>query len=226
MCGRYVAAKSSSDLLFEFDAGGDFEWEPAYSVAPTNSAPILRQHEGAREFEIAKWGFRPSWAKAGGPPRINARLETVATNGLFRGAFAGSRCIVPMDGYYEWEEVEDGKQPYFISSPAPVLAAAGLQAAYKDENDEWRSTFTIITREAKDASGEIHDRMPVFLEPEMIDRWISADKLNDKDAMLHELDETSAAVATTITTRPVSRAVNSVRKLDRTDATLIDPIEL
>ncbi|WP_271986566.1 SOS response-associated peptidase [Pseudoclavibacter terrae] len=226
MCGRYVVSKSSSDLLFEFDAGGEFEWEPAYSVAPTNSAPILRQHEGEREFEIAKWGFRPSWAKAGGPPRINARLETVATNGLFRGAFAGSRCIVPMSGYYEWEEVEDGKQPYFISSPATVLAAAGLQAAYKDENDEWRSTFTIITREAKDASGEIHDRMPVFLEPEMFDRWISAEKIGHKDAMLHELDETSAAVASTITTRPVSRAVNNVRKVDRTDASLIEPITL
>ncbi len=135
---------------------------------------------------------------------------------------------MPMSGYYEWEEVEDGKQPYFISSRATVLAAAGLQAAYKDENDEWRSTFTIITRQAKDASGEIHDRMPMFLEPEMFDLWTSAENIEHKDAMLHELDETSAAVAVaaTITTHPVSQAVNNVRKLDRTDASLIEPVTL
>lgn len=171
-------------------------------------------------------GIPPVVGETGRSPRINARLETVATNGLFRGAFASSRCVVPMTGYFEWEEVEDGKQPYFISSPSPVLVAAGLQAAYRDENDEWRSTFTIITREARDASGEIHDRMPVFLEDDMIDRWISAEKIEDKVGMVHELDESSAAVAGTITTWPVSRDVNNVRKLDRSAPDLIKVVSL
>lgn len=107
-----------------------------------------------------------------------------------------------------------------------MLVAAGLQAAYRDENDEWRSTFTIITREARDASGEIHDRMPVFLEDDMIDRWISAEKIEDKVGMVHELDESSAAVAGTITTWPVSRDVNNVRKLDRSAPDLIKVVSL
>lgn len=140
------------------------------------------------------WEFRPTWANAGGAPRANARLKAVATNGQFRGAFAGRRDIVPMSGSCEWDEVEDGKQPCFLSSPAPALASAELLAKYKDEYDQWRSTLTIITREAKEASGEIHDLMPVFLETEMIDRWISAEKIDENDTMLRELDETSASV--------------------------------
>ena len=216
-------------LIAEFVAAGGraADWAPDFSVAPTDAAPIVREHRHddalEREIELASWGFRPSWAKGKGPSPINARLETVASNGLFRGAFAKQRAIVPMRGYYEWEARADGKQPWFLHGEEPILAAAGLYAARK-EGDEWRVSFTIITREAKDASGEIHDRMPTFLLPELWDDWLSPDKLDDKDAMVEALTTSSEQVAATITTHRVDRKVNSTQKADPSDPSLIAPI--
>lgn len=233
MCGRYAMNTTTDNLIREFVAGGGTleEWGPAYSVAPRTTAPIVRQWledetgELHRDVDGAQWGLRPAWAKDGGPAPINARLETVATNGMFRSAFAGQRCIVPMTGYFEWETREDGKQPFFIhSEETDTLAAAGLYAARK-EGDEWQITFTVITREARDASGQIHDRMPVFLTDDVRDEWLSTEKVSNKDATVAMLDHTSQAVAKSITTYPVSRRVNNVRTLSRTDATLLDRIE-
>ncbi|TFD50746.1 hypothetical protein E3T43_17750 [Cryobacterium sp. Hh7] len=93
---------------------------------------------------------------------------------MFRSAFASQRCLVPMAGYYEWQQMDDGKQPYFIHSDGDVLAAAGLYAA-RQEGDVWKISFTIITRAARDASGEIHDRMPVFMTPDVWDTRKSRD---------------------------------------------------
>lgn len=173
MCGRYVIARDHAQLLGDFAASGDLDWEPTYSVAPTNRAPILRVDEDERRMELAQWCFRPSWMKPGGPPNINARIETIASKPMFRGSFSSDRIVVPMSGYYEWEERAGQKQPWFIHGKVPVLAAAGLRAAHQDEHGEWQSTFTIITREARDASGDIHDRMPAFLEESFLDRWLS-----------------------------------------------------
>jgi putative SOS response-associated peptidase YedK len=260
--------KETDDLILEFVArGGRAEdWRPSYSVAPTDRAPIIRQRRdartgdsaagdsggegdgGYREIETAAWGLKPAWAKPGGPAPINARLESVATNGLFRSAFASSRCLVPMTGYYEWQAVADGKQPYFIhagagagvgadnrgtgdavpTSAGRLLAAAGLYSARK-VGDEWAVTFTIITREARDASGEVHDRMPVFLMPEVWDSWLDPRKIEANSAgqgeILELLDRSSTAVASTITSYAVDRRVNNSRTLDSSDATLIEPLD-
>lgn len=216
-------------LIAEFVAAGGraADWAPDFSVAPTDAAPIVREHRHEealeREIELASWGFRPSWAKGKGPSPINARLETVASNGLFRGAFAKQRAIVPMRGYYEWEARADGKQPWFLHGEEPILAAAGLYAARK-EGDEWRISFTIITREARDASGEVHDRMPVFLTPVVRDAWLSPEPLASSEEMLATLDRASVAVASTITAYPVDRRVNNARTVDRHDPGLLDPV--
>lgn len=216
-------------LIAEFVAAGGraADWAPDFSVAPTDAAPIVREHRHEesleREIELASWGFRPSWAKGKGPSPINARLETVASNGLFRGAFAKQRAIVPMRGYYEWEARADGKQPWFLHGEEPILAAAGLYAVRK-EGDEWRVSFTIITREARDASGEVHDRMPVFLTPDVRDAWLSPDPLTSSEEMLATLDRASVAVASTITAYPVDRRVNNARTVDRHDPGLLDPV--
>ncbi|UFS59734.1 SOS response-associated peptidase [Subtercola endophyticus] len=243
--------KETDDLILEFIArGGDpQEWRPSYSVSPTDEAPIIRQRApkadagsaeaasaetgsaGAaagetREIELAQWGLKPAWAKPKGPAPINARLETVATNGMFRSAFASHRCIVPMIGYYEWQQQDDGKQPYFIHGDADVLAAAGLYSARKDDAGEWKVTFTIVTREAADASGAIHERMPVFLTPDLWAPWLDPTKITNADPVLTALDRSSLAVAKSITTYPVARTVNNSRTLDPFDAHLIEPIEL
>jgi putative SOS response-associated peptidase YedK len=226
----------TDELISEFVArGGRLEdWSPSYNVAPTEVSPIVRDRishgEHVREVDGAAWGLKPTWAKPGGPAPINARLESVATNGLFRGAFAQRRCIVPMNGYYEWEATPTGKQPHYIHAPESLLAAAGLYEA-KKEGDEWLLTFTIITRQAADASGEVHDRMPVFLTPDTWDSWTDPAKLDapaQKDELVAMLDRSSLAVARTITTYPVSRRVNNVRdtSVPKDDATLIEPLAL
>ncbi|WP_245635980.1 SOS response-associated peptidase [Herbiconiux solani] len=225
----------TDELISEFVArGGRLEdWRPSYNVAPTEEAPIVRDRlidgEIVRELDAASWGLKPSWAKPGGPSPINARLESVASNGLFRNAFAQRRCIVPMNGYYEWEATEHGKQPHFIHAPETLLAAAGLYEVRK-EKDEWQLTFTIITREAADASGEVHDRMPVFLTPDTWDAWtepLKLDSTGQKDEYVAMLDRSSLAVASTITTYPVSKRVNNVRDttVAKDDPTLIAPLE-
>ena len=232
MCGRYSLAAPGQAILSDLDCdGGAGDWSPVYSVAPRTLAPVVRDRlvddTRTRELEASRWGLHPSSAKDSGPRPINARLETAATNGMFRAAFASSRALVPMTGYYEWQEAhEDGKKvknPSYIHSPnSPVLAAAGLAAARHDEDrDEWTTTFTIITRTGEDAAGDVHDRMPVFLSPAAWGQWLDPAKVDDKDALLDVLDVESRRIAATLTTYRVSRDVNNVRTLDRTDPDLI-----
>lgn len=236
MCGRFTMSAETDELISEFVARGGRpqDWTPSYNVAPTEIAPIVRDRvidgEIVREIDGASWGLKPAWSKPGGPAPINARLESVATNGLFRNAFAQRRCIVPMNGYYEWEATPTGKQPHFIHAPESLLAAAGLYEL-KKVNDEWALSFTIITREAADASGEVHDRMPVFLTPDTWDTWTEPQKVDEtgaKDALVAMLDRSSLSVARTITTYPVSKRVNNVRdtSVPKDDPTLIEPIEI
>ena len=231
MCGRYVVPNTTDELLSLFDATGAnaADWKPSYSVAPTVPAPIVREwiHDDTvqRDVDLASWGLKPGWAKPGGPAPINARMESVASNGMFRSAFACQQCLVPMAGYYEWQQMDDGKQPYFIHGDGDVLAAAGLYAARQDD-DVWRISFTIITRVALDASGEIHDRMPVFLTSDVWEQWLRTEKISDKEEALLMLDCSSVAVARTVTAYPVSRTVNNVRTLDSEDPRLIEPISL
>lgn len=234
MCGRFAMSAETDELIAEFVArGGRLEdWRPSYNVAPTEESPIVRERlidgELVRQLDAASWGLKPSWAKPGGPAPINARLESVSTNGLFRNAFAQRRCIVPMNGYYEWEATEHGKQPHYIHAPESVLAAAGLYEVRK-VGEEWSVSFTIITREAADASGEVHDRMPVFLTPDTWEPWVEPMKLektDEKEELLAMLDRSSLAVASTITTHPVSKRVNNVRdtSVAKDDPTLIEPL--
>lgn len=235
MCGRYSIAVPGQAIVAELDCDGadeKFEWSPVYSVAPRTRAPIVRDRlvDGARvrEAHLSTWGLRPSWAKEKGPRPINARLETAATNGMFRSAFSSARVLVPMSGYYEWQdEIEDGKKvknPSYIHGDS-LLAAAGLVAArHDDERDEWTTTFTIITRTGEDAAGQVHDRMPAFLSPTAWDLWLDPEKVTDKDALVDVLDTESKAAAATLRTHPVSRTVNNVRTLDRTDPDLVTPL--
>jgi putative SOS response-associated peptidase YedK len=154
---------------------------------------------------------------------------------MWKGALASGRCIVPMRGYYEWTERESGgakplKIPYFLHGQAPMLAAAGLATARKVPDgaggEEWEVSTAIITREARDASGEVHERMPAFLTPEQFDRWLDPEKLTDdtrRDELLAMLDSASTEVASSITTYEVDRRVNNSRTVDPQDPTLIAP---
>lgn len=237
MCGRFAVDREVNELIEEFvaEGGSVHDWAPSFSIAPTDPVPIVRERKNAesgevsRSLDLAEWNFHPSFMKESKRPNFNARIETVASNGLWKGAFASSRCIVPMRGYYEWTElVENGKkvkQPHFIHGEG-TLAAAGIYTARKVD-DEWVLSTAIITREARDASGEVHDRMPVFLTRNVFDEWLNPVKLStdsDREHVLSLLDTVSTAVASTITAYPVDRRVNNSRAVDPSDPTLVEPI--
>ncbi len=236
MCGRFALDKKTDDLIAAFAAdGNDFEeWVPRYSIAPSDVTPIIRERkhsdsgEVSRTIDSAIWDFHPAFMRDSKRPQFNARIETVATNGLWKGAFSGSRCIVPMRGYYEWQDIvgPDGKtikQPHFIHGEGELLAAAGIYTVRK-VNDEWVVSNAIITREAKDASGEVHDRMPVFLTPKYYDEWLNPVKFTtdaEREHAVSILEVVSESVASTITTYEVDRKVNNTRTADPFDAGLI-----
>jgi putative SOS response-associated peptidase YedK len=234
MCGRFAMSKETNELIEEFVAeGNDFrDWRPSYSIAPTNMVPIVRERfdketgELRRTIDGAVWNFHPSFMKDSKRPQFNARIETVATNGLWKGAFASSRALIPMDGYYEWTGEAGDKQPHFLHAlDSRVLAAAGIFTARKVD-EGWEVSAAIITRPARDASGEVHDRMPVFLERGVWDEYLEPGKLDEggKERMLDLLTAESDRVASAIETYEVDRKVNSTSTVDPSDPTLIEPI--
>ena len=224
------------DLIRDFVAAGGRagDWRPSYSIAPTDPAPIVRewQPDGAgeptREVTLATW----DWPQPAGLPRrgpiINARLEKLDQR-FWVGAFSNARCIVPMLGYYEWTGEKGDKQPHFIHGDG-LLAAAGVSWATKEADGEWSRVFAVVTREARDASGDVHDRMPAFLEPDSWATWLNpqsitaenpAESAANRATLIEMLDRTSTAVAATLHTRAVDRRVNSVRAVDPQDASLV-----
>jgi putative SOS response-associated peptidase YedK len=210
---------------------------PKYSIAPTDVVPIVRERKRSdsglitRSIDAAVWDFHPAFMKESKRPQFNARIETLTTSGLWKGAFAGSRCIVPMRGYYEWSELEENgkkvKQPHFIHGEPNELAAAGIYAVRKVD-DEWVVSAAIITQKGRDASGEVHDRMPAFLTPDLYDERLNPHKLAtdvERDETLSLLREASKAVAGAITTYAVDRRVNNSHTADPLDPSLISPVD-
>jgi len=241
MCGRFAMDEKTNDLIeaFVLDGNDYRDWVPSFSIAPTDVIPVIRERRSSSTGEVSRqvvpavWDFRPSFISEPKRPQFNARIETVTTSGMWKGAFASARCIVPMRGYYEWTErtvpgtAKPVKIPYFIHGDRPMLAAAGLATARKVD-DEWEVSTAIITREARDASGAVHDRMPAFLTPDLFDRWLDSEKLSDdgnRDDLLATLDRVSTGVASTITTYEVDRRVNNSRAVDPQDASLIEAAE-
>jgi putative SOS response-associated peptidase YedK len=236
MCGRFANDAETNELIEEFVAqGGDLhEWSISYSIAPTETVPIVRARASAddggairRTLEPAVWDFRPSFIREPKRPNFNARIETIATNGMWKGAFAAHRCLVPMRGYYEWTGEKGDKQPWFIQAGDDrLLAAAGL-CTFRKVDGEWEVSAAIVTREGVDASGEVHDRMPAFLTRGAWDRWLDPAKLGseaEKQAVLDLLHDESVQVAATMRAHEVDRRVNSSRAADPSDASLIAPI--
>ena len=173
MCGRVIQARDPT--LYTHVVGG----EPERATRPEHPAALqrapgqdylvgrLHPKTGERTLDVLRWGLIPSWAKDRKVAWkfINARAESVATTGAFKTAYARRRCLVPVDGFYEWRTVGKVKQPYAIGmadgQPFPL---AGLWENWKDpDSGEWTRTFTIVTTSANDPVAKLHDRMPVVI---------------------------------------------------------------
>lgn len=210
----------------------DYNVAPTKEVYAVLSRPPSqdKQRPAQRQLRVLTWGLVPSWAKdpAIGNRLINARVETVAEKPAFRKAFASRRCLLPADGYYEWytPETHDAddqpggkknrprKQPFFIHhADGSVLAMAGIYEIWRDptkaddDPDRFRWTCTILTTDAEDDLGRIHDRAPMLVERERYGEWLDP-AVHDADA-LHRL--LVPAAPGRLEAYPVSTLVNNVR---------------
>ena len=215
MCGRYVLKSTPQHIREAFgiegpDTAQSEEWRPHFNIAPTQFAPIVRVVDGARRLDLLKWGLIPSWAKDAtiGNRLINARSETAPEKPAFRAAFKSRRCIVPADGFYEWQQQPSGKQPHYIHrKDGELLAIAGLWEHWTPpESTVPLLTFTILTTEANSWMRRLHDRMPVVLEGDEVARWLDpASNFADLEALMRPLGDAD------LEAYPVSKAVNNVR---------------
>jgi putative SOS response-associated peptidase YedK len=175
MCGRYtiIASPEALRALFRYEEQPNFP--PRYNVAPTQPIAIVRLVDGKRQFALVRWGLLPSWVK---DPKtftllINARGESAAEKPAFRAAMKRRRCLIPADGFYEWQAAGDRKRPFYVraKSGAP-FAFAGLWETWTGPNGEELETAAIVTTRANRTLSPIHERMPVIVPPEGFELWL------------------------------------------------------
>jgi putative SOS response-associated peptidase YedK len=219
MCGRFASQLPPDAIAQLFRTEGDIpNLPPNWNVAPTQQAMVVRRHpaSGERRLDALSWGLVPHFTKdlkACTRP-INARSETAATAGMFRGALAARRCLVPADAFYEWRATAAGKQPYAIArADGAPLAFAGLWEGWRGPDGETLRSFTILTTGANADLAPLHTRMPVILEPDTWAVWLG-ETAGAPAALLRP------AAAGVVRFWPVGLAVNNVRN---NGAGLLDP---
>jgi putative SOS response-associated peptidase YedK len=209
MCGRFVLTSPPAAVRLAFGYLDQPNFPPRYNIAPTQPIPVVIVDQGARRFVLMRWGLIPSWVK---DPRqfsllINARAETVLDKPAFRNAMKRRRCLVPADGYYEWQRAGAHKQPHFIHARhGGVLGLAALAETWVGPNGEELDTVAIITAAASEAMATLHDRVPVAIDPGDFERWLDCAAVDAEEAatLLHAPTEGA------LIWHPVSTAVNRV----------------
>ncbi|KAK9845254.1 hypothetical protein WJX81_001357 [Elliptochloris bilobata] len=193
MCGRSRVSLQPDEVLaaarVRQENWRDAEqYRPSFNVAPGFRTPVVRQHkEGDIELQTMTWGLVPSWTRQGTPldhfRMFNARSESVEEKGVFNRLLKGHRCVVLLNGFYEWAKEHVGKQPYFIYLEGePVMRMAGLFDAWKGEDGELLYTYTILTTDSSPRLQWLHDRMPVILRtPEDEALWLADRELSSKE---------------------------------------------
>jgi putative SOS response-associated peptidase YedK len=195
MCGRFVSPEERA-LERAFDLGRRDNPNPfarRYNVCPTDTIPFLRLPSNSDKLELAagRWGMVPYWWKETKPPKasFNARLEEAADKPMWRDAFARARCLIPAEGWYEWQavervdpstgEIQQARQPYFIrAKDADLVCFAGVMAYWKNPEGEALRSCAILTAQAEGALADVHDRSPVVLPADAYGAWLDR-KLTD-----------------------------------------------
>jgi len=226
MCGRFVQDFTFETLQQNFNIRAeDRSIVPNFNVAPTQEILTIIKHDNENTLERLHWGLVPFWTKdvSIGSRMINARVETVASKPSFRNAFKKRRCLIPAGGFYEWKGEKGQKQPYYITIPSgEPFAFAGLWESWTDKEGDDDSVYkscTIITTSASESIVELHNRMPVILDPDVYEQWLHVELQDAKqlepilnDGIVHDLKYYQ-----------VSTFVNSVKN---NDPNCIKPIEL
>jgi putative SOS response-associated peptidase YedK len=179
MCGRFSQSSSAEEIAETFQVE-TVDLPPRYNVAPSQTVAAVLQlpDNSQRQLQWLRWGLIPAWSKDSsiGFKTINARAETVAEKPSYRSAFRQRRCLIPANGFYEWQRLEGSKskkQPYFFSlREVDLFAFAGLYESWASPTGEIIKTFTVITTTANELVETIHDRMPVILNSQDHDLWL------------------------------------------------------
>ncbi len=236
MCARYTLRVSAQSLGDLFQVDGVPELEPRYNIAPTQDVPvILENKEGLREFHMMRWGLVPMWAKdlSIGNKMLNAKSETVFEKPAFKGAAVKRRCLIPADGFYEWNDepvhaaslfddapgptAKTRKQPYhFTLADGRPFAFGGLYERWTSPEGATIETCTILTCAPNELVAQLHDRMPVIIPPGEYASWMS-----------RELTQ-APAIATLMATFPaegmrMARANPKVGNPRNESADMLDP---
>lgn len=212
MCGRY-ALYDFEELYDEYAVPDDFEIAPNYNVTPTQSMPVITE-DG---LQMMRWGLIPTWAKDEkmGYKLFNARSESVFEKPIWKSLITKHRCLVPANGFYEWQKQEKEKQPYFIQlKDSGLFMFAGIWGIWKHKNLIW-NTYSILTTTPNKEMTPIHDRMPVILHKDDEAQWLSANGREDIEPLLQPYEDAHLRMF------EVSRDVNGSRANDQT---LILPI--
>jgi putative SOS response-associated peptidase YedK len=244
MCGRYASVKAPADLADEFRAvdATDGAKVADFNVAPTKQVvAVVERHprdadgtpdpeQVQRTLRMLRWGLVPSWSKdaSGGARMINARVESAAQKPAFRRALKARRCILPADGWYEWQRgsptnSRQHKQPYYTHyTDGSSIALAGLWEYWKPKDDpdgqdltaqypDGLVTACVLTTDAVGPLAQVHDRMPLVLPPSAWEAWLDPDRGPDDEAVAALLAQPSPELVARMELRPVSPRVNNVR---------------
>jgi len=223
MCGRYSITTPPDAVRAHFGYGEQPNFPPRYNIAPTQPIPIVRLEDGARHFALVRWGLIPSWVKdlKKLPMLINARAETAASKPSFRSAMRRRRCLIPADGFYEWQKRGKGaKQPYCIRQRGGgMFAFAGLWETWTGPEGEEIESAAIVTTDANQLLAPIHDRMPVILDPGDYAAWLDNEGTgpDEVQALLRPAPEEW------LEAYPISTRVNRVANDDASVQELAEP---
>jgi putative SOS response-associated peptidase YedK len=227
MCGRFAQSATLKELVKRFSIEHALlDWVARYNLAPSQEIPAITQMDNGRTLHRLKWGLIPHWAKDAsiGSRLVNARAETIDEKPAFRQAFRNWRCVIPADGFYEWQarqgKTKTPKTPYYVSHrDGELFGFAALYEAWQPlEGGLPVQTCTIITTEANELMKPIHHRMPVILRPEHEATWLNPN-IDNREVLLDCLGPYPAELmkAHTVSTR--------VNKTDYDRPDCIDPCE-
>jgi putative SOS response-associated peptidase YedK len=209
MCGRFYLTATAAEIKKKFSVDDALAVVPRYNIAPTQLSPIAVAAGKGRRVHMARWGLVPSWSRdlSLGARMINAFAETLEDKPAFRTIFHAQRCLVPANGFYEWQTRGTKKQPYKIAlRHGALFAFAGLWEKWAPENGEPVETFTIITTRSNKLVSEVHERMPVIIAPTDYQRWLTAPDQTAKRLLVPYTGGMTIA--------PVTDRVNNIKEDD------------